>query len=62
MEIQTQYSYEKTWSNTSQKDLIAIIEEEIGDADSKGVLEYVRDAIKDSKTILIGSCKFRAKR
>jgi len=61
MIIQTQYSYEKIWSDTSQRDLLRIIEEEIGDADPKGTLVYVQESIKSGKSISVGSCKFRKK-
>lgn len=61
MNIQTQYSYEKTWTDTSEKDLLRIIEEEIGDADPQGTLAYVKEAVKNSKVISVGSCKFREK-
>ena len=61
MNIQTQYSYEKIWSDTNEKDLLRMIEEEIGDADPKGTLAYVKDAIKNAKVITVGSCKFREK-
>ncbi len=59
MNIQTQYNYEKTWTTTREKDLLRIIEEEIGDADAKGTLSYVTETIKNGKTISVGSCKFR---
>jgi len=59
MNIQTQYNYEKTWTTTNEKDLLRIIEEEVGDADPKGTLSYVKEAIKGGKTITVGSCKFR---
>lgn len=61
MIIQTQYSYEKIWSDTSEKDLLRMIEEEIGDADPSGTLLYVREAIKGGKVISVGSCKFKLK-
>jgi len=61
MKIQTQYNYEKTWSDTSEKDLLRMIEEEIGDADPQGTLLYVKDAIKNGKVITVGSCKFKLK-
>ncbi|PHQ90463.1 MAG: hypothetical protein COB42_05100 [Sulfurimonas sp.] len=61
MNIQTQYNYEKVWSDTQEKDLLRIIEEEIGDADPKATLEYVKDAIKNGKIITVGSCKFKIK-
>lgn len=59
MKIQTQYNYEKTWTNTSEKDLLRIINEEIGDADPEGTLSYVKEAIKSGKVISVGSCRFR---
>jgi len=59
MKIQTQYSYEKTWSDTKEQDLLRMIEEEIGDADPKGTLAYVKEAIKKGKVITVGTCKFR---
>jgi len=59
MNIQTQYNYEKTWTRTSEKDLLRMIEEEIGDADPKGTLAYVKEAIKGGKTITVGSCRFK---
>lgn len=61
MNIQTQYQYEKTWTDTNEKDILRIIEEEIGDADPKGTLLYVKDAIKDGKVITVGSCRFKLK-
>jgi hypothetical protein len=61
MQIQTQFSYEKTWSDTSEKDLLLIIEKEIGDADPKGTLEYIKEVTAKDKVITVGSCKFRKK-
>ena len=59
MNIQTQYSYEKTWTKTNENDLLRMIEEEIGDADPKGTLIYIKEAIKNGKVLSVGSCKFR---
>ena len=59
MKIQTQYTYEKKWTTTNEADLLKIIEEEIGDADPKGTLDYIKEAIKGGKTISVGSCRFR---
>ncbi len=61
MNIQTQYSYEKNWSDTKEDDLLKIIAEEVGYADPKGTLVYIKEAIKGGKVITVGSCKFRAK-
>ena len=59
MKIETRYNYEKSWTLTSQKDILKIIEEEVGDADVQGVYAYIIDAIKSGKEISVGSCKFR---
>ncbi len=59
MKIQTQYNYEKIWTITTERDLLRIIEEEIGDTDPKGVLNYIKESIKGGKVISVGSCKFR---
>lgn len=59
MKIQTQYHYEKIWTTTTENDLLKIIVEEVGDADPQGTLLYIKEAIKNSKVISVGSCKFR---
>jgi hypothetical protein len=59
MNIQTKYHYEKIWTSTSEKDLLKIIAEEVGDVNPEGTLSYIKEAIKDSKVISVGSCKFR---
>jgi len=59
MQIQTQYAYEKTWTTTSESDILKVIEEEIGDADPKGTLIYIKQAIQNGKVITVGACRFR---
>ncbi|TKI68466.1 hypothetical protein FCU45_10660 [Sulfurimonas crateris] len=59
MKIETQYNYEKTWRTTNEDDLLKIIAEEVGDADPKGTLAYIKEAITTGKVILVGSCRFR---
>jgi len=59
MQIQTRYSYEKSWTLTSEEELLKIIAEEVGDADVKGTLAYIKEAIKGGKELSVGSCKFR---
>ena len=59
MKIQTLYSYEKKWTLTSEIDILKIIEEEVGDADPKGTLVYIKESITKGKVITVGSCKFR---
>ncbi|MEA3374069.1 MAG: hypothetical protein U9Q62_10345 [Campylobacterota bacterium] len=60
MTILTQFVYEKMWRPTSDDDALKIIEEEIGDADPKGTLDYVKSAIKEGKTITVGECRFKS--
>ncbi len=59
MQIQTQYTYEKSWGVTKEDDLLRIIEEEIGDADPKGTLVYIKEAIRGGKVITVGGCRFK---
>jgi len=61
MNIQTQYSYEKIWTDTKEDELLKIISQEVGDADPKGTLSYIKEVIKNSKIITVGTCKFRKK-
>ena len=62
MKIETQYSYEKTWSQTSEPELLKIIAQEVGDADPEGTLQYIKEVIKTGKVITVGTCKFRLKK
>jgi hypothetical protein len=62
MKIQTKYNYEKSWRDTKEVDLLKIIEEEVGNADVKGTLLYIKEVIKNGKEITVGTCKFRIKR
>ena len=62
MNIQTQYTYEKTWCDTKENDLLRIIKEEVGDADPEGTLIYIKEAIKKGKVITVGSCRFKIKK
>jgi len=59
MQIETKYSYENIWTLTNEADLLRIITEEVGDADPKGTLHYVKEVIKTGKEISVGSCRFR---
>jgi len=59
MNLQTRYNYEKIWTNTTEQDLLKIITEEFGEADAKGTLLYIKEAVKSGKELGVGSCKFR---
>lgn len=60
MDIFTQYTYEKKWTKTSQKDALRLIEEEMPETDAKGTLSYIIDEISKGKIITLGSCKFKS--
>ncbi len=59
MDIYTQYTYEKKWMKTSQKDALRMIEEEMPDTDAEGTLKYILAEIKKGKTITLGECRFK---
>ena len=59
MQIETRYSYEKRWTITSEEDILKMIAQEVGDADVKGTLTYIKEAIKNGKELSVGSCKLR---
>ena len=59
MKIQTQYNYEKIFSDTTEDELLKIIADEVGDADPKGTLQYIKEVIATGKTIMVGSCKIK---
>lgn len=61
MKLQTQYTYEKIWTDTNEVNLLKIIQEEIGDADPKGTLLYIQEVCKKGKVITVGTCRFRQK-
>ncbi len=61
MDIYTQYTYEKKWQKTSQKDALRMIEEEMPDTDAEGTLKYILSQIEKGKTITLGECRFRSR-
>ena len=60
MDIYTQYTYEKKWMKTSQKDALRMIEEEMPETDAEGTLKYILAKIQKGKTITLGGCRFKA--
>ena len=60
MDIYTQYTYEKKWSKTTQKEALRMIEEEMPETDAEGTLTYIMSEIKKNKTITLGDCRFRS--
>ena len=61
MDIYTQYSYEKKWLKTSEKDVLRMISEEMPETDAEGTLKYIIKEIQKGKTITLGSCCFKAR-
>ena len=59
MDIYTQYTYEKKWLKTSQKDALRMINEEMPEADAEGTLSYILSEIRKGKTVTLGGCKFK---
>ena len=59
MDIYTQYTYEKKWLKTSQKDALRMIEEEMPETDANGTLKYILAEIQKGKTITLGECRFK---
>jgi len=56
----SQYTYEKKWMKTSQKNALRMIEEEMPDTDAEGTLRYILIEIQKGKTVTLGECRFRA--
>ena len=59
MDIYTQYTYEKKWLKTSQKDALRMISEEMPEADVEGTLKYILSEISKGKIVTLGTCKFK---
>ncbi len=60
MEIYTQYTYEKKWQKTSQKDALRMISEEMPETDAEGTLAYILSEIQKGKTVTLGGCRFKS--
>jgi hypothetical protein len=59
MKVLTQYSYERQWRPTSEAEALQLIEEELGDADPKGVWAYVKAEIAKGRRVTVGACRFK---
>ena len=60
VDIYTQYTYERKWKKTSQKDALRMIEEEMPETDAQGTLKYILSQIEKGKTLTLGECRFRS--
>ena len=61
VDIFTQYTYEKKWQKTTQKDALRMIEDEMPDTDAEGTLKYIISQIEKGKTITLGECRFSSR-
>jgi len=61
LQLYTQYTYEKKWTATSEKDALRIIKEEMPETDAEATLGYILSEIKKGKTVTLGSCRFSLK-
>ncbi len=59
MDILTQYSYEKKWLKTTEKEALRMIEDEMPETDAKGTLTYIMAEITKGKMITLGDCRFK---
>ncbi|RRS31702.1 MAG: hypothetical protein P794_03305 [Epsilonproteobacteria bacterium (ex Lamellibrachia satsuma)] len=59
MEIMTQYTYEKKWTRTSEKEALHMIEEEMPETDARATLDYILLEIQKGKTVTLGECRFK---
>ena len=60
MNLQTQYTYEKKWTQTSHKDALRIILEEMPETDAQSTLAYIISEVAKGKTITLGQCRFKS--
>lgn len=59
MKFLSQFYYERTWSKTSEKEVLRLIQEEFPDVPAEATFAYVVEECKKGKTITIGECKFK---
>ncbi|UPT76580.1 hypothetical protein MN086_05870 [Sulfurovum sp. XGS-02] len=61
VELYTQYTYEKRWQKTSEKDALRMIAEEMPETDPEATLKYIISQIEKGKIITLGECRFSSK-
>ena len=59
MVVYTQFTYEKTWAKTTEREAKDIIEKEMPETDVEATWQYILAEIKKGKTITLGDCRFR---
>jgi len=59
LELYTQYTYEKKWTKTSEKEALRMISEEMPETDAEGTLAYIVTEITKNKMVTLGACRFK---
>lgn len=59
MRLYTQYTYEKKWTKTLEKEALRLIGEEMPDTDAEGTLKYILAEIAKGKMVTLGECRFK---
>jgi len=57
--LYTQYTYEKKWTKTSEKEALRMISEEMPETDAEGTLVYILAEISKGKVVTLGECRFK---
>ena len=60
MALYTQFTYEKKWTKTSEKEALHMIAEEMPETDAEGTLAYILSEIAKGKTVTLGACRFKS--
>ena len=60
MDFYSQYTYEKKWTKTSEKEALRMIEEEMPQTDAIGILLYIKNEIIKGKVITLGESRFKS--
>ena len=59
VQVLTQYTYEKKWSNTTESEALKLIETEMPQTDVQSTWAYIVSEIKKGKTVTLGDCRFK---
>lgn len=59
LEIYTQFSYEKKWTKTLEKDALLMISKEMPETDAVATLSYIVSEIAKGKIVTLGGCRFK---
>jgi len=57
--LYTQYTYEKKWTKTSEKEALRMISEEMPETDAEGTFAYILAKTAKGKVVTLGACRFK---